>query len=143
MADRDAEWIAYYGADWGFRDWILEAVARLPQKVCDFACDRCMFLSVGRSVLGMVVPARIATHAVERRTRNMWLILLEEDLTEEDAHSIIAHEIAHAWLRHDRLDGDPDPSVEEAVRQVKQWGFTGLGADEELQRELWDMPQEK
>ena len=74
----------------------------------------------------------------------MWLILLEENLTEKDARSIIAHEIAHAWLGHNRLAADTDASVEiEAVRQVKQWGFTGLGADEELQREVWNIPQEK
>ena len=67
MADLEsvADRIAYYGEDDRLLRWIVESVARLPQEVSEFACGRCRFLSVGRSALGMVVPASIATHAYD------------------------------------------------------------------------------
>jgi hypothetical protein len=132
--------IAYYGEDDRLLRWIVETVARLPQEAREFACERCRFLSVGRSAQGMAVPAGIATHAYEKRTRNMWLILLEEELRDEHAHSIIAHEIAHAWLGHDRFTADASVEVETAEK-VRKWGFTGLGADVGFQREHWNLPQ--
>ena len=47
-----------------------------------------------------------------------------------DLETVIAHEVAHAWLGYD--DDDLAYSWEEAeVRaQVREWGFKGVGADE-------------
>ena len=47
-----------------------------------------------------------------------------------DAPSIVAHEIAHAWLRHDRLSLDVTSECEgEAAALTLEWGFDGLGTD--------------
>ena len=134
--------LAYFGEDTRLHRWIVQTVARLPEEVRDFACERCRFLSVGRSALGMVIPADIATHALEECTCNMWLILLEEELPEDDAHSIIAHEIAHARLGHNRFTADASVEILTAEK-TKEWGFTGLGADVEFQRKFWNLPRKE
>jgi hypothetical protein len=126
--------LMHYGEDRQIRRWIVETVARLPQEACEFACDRCVFLSIGRTVQGLTLPAHIATHVREKRTRNMWFVLLDERLPDDDAHSIIAHEVAHALLRHDFVDADvPLEAYAEAeasvAEKVKEWGFTGQGAE--------------
>ena len=80
----------------------------------------------------MTVPGKIASHDLERRTRNMWLILLHEKLPVDEECSIIAHEIAHAWLGHDKLSLNFPPSSEvDAAILTGSWGFTGRGADPE------------
>jgi hypothetical protein len=61
----------------------------------------------------------------------MWVILLDENIPEEDRESAIAHEVAHARLGHDRLGEMPDDCETQAANLVKEWGFTGKGADAE------------
>ena len=47
----------------------------------------------------------------------------------------VAHEIAHAFLRH--REGDPTECEVEAARLAQQWGFTGPAADPDYARWLW------
>ncbi len=98
--------LMYYCDDTDTKKLISETISLLPEDVADFATDRCRFLSVGRDAYGMVFPGSIGVDPYTKRTRNVWLILLSENLKKKDAHSIVAHEIAHAWLQHDRMSPD-------------------------------------
>ena len=67
-----------------------------------------------------------ATTVSPRAHRNRWLILLFKPFDPElDPYSIIAHEIAHAWLGHHQ-ENTPEHE-EQAEKQVKKWGFAGCG----------------
>ena len=63
----------------------------------------------------------------------MWLVLLDEriaDEGEDEAMGVIAHEIAHVWLKHNRLEDTSAPECEiEAANLTKTWGFNGRGAE--------------
>lgn len=88
--------------------------------------------TVGVAIWGITLPGRLGVHAVDHKTRNMWLVVLQkgENLSDEDADSIIAHEIAHAWLRHDRYRMDIGIEGEaQAANQTRDWGFSGIGTD--------------
>jgi hypothetical protein len=123
--------LSYYGDDDHLRARIAFVLARLPDDFVAFAIGRCSFLSVGRATTGMVLPGRLGVRGTERRSRDCWLILLDEDMP--DDNSIIAHEIAHAWLRHDRLSGDDQQTWErDAAELAKSWGFVGRGTDVEF-----------
>jgi hypothetical protein len=108
---------------------LAETLLCLPEEVAQFACDRCRFIS-SSGCYGMVLPGRLGVHPDTRAPEDdLWLILLASDLPEADAHSIVAHEIAHAWLGHDRLSPDLTPECEvEAATLTAQWGFSGIGA---------------
>ena len=93
--------IAYYGDDPELGIAITETVTGLPKNIWEFVIETCAFLSVGETCNGMVVAGRIGVHPRERRSRNMWLVILAENMLSDDKYSIIAHEIAHAWLKHD------------------------------------------
>jgi len=123
--------LSYYGEDQHLFDCIVRTVQKLPDQVAHFAIDRCRFLSVGRSCWGMTMPAYIATHNVEKRTRNIWLILLEELIPDDEIDSAIAHEIAHAWLKHDRMGDFPEDGEIAAANLTRRWGFSGKGTDPE------------
>lgn len=73
---------------------------------------------------------------VELVKQQIWLILLDEKIAHniepENAQSIIAHEIVHAWLGHDRHSPDIPKDCEiQAATLTGQWGFQGLGSDVE------------
>ena len=133
---------------------LLRTVERLPDGVQEFVCERCVFLALADH--GMVLPGRITyphfaetaemvekappnasfsklTDYVEEheRTAPKWIVLLQG--TPSDDESILAHEIAHAYLGHDRLaiyDGDEAGHAEMAACELtKSWGFQGLGTD--------------
>ena len=95
-----------------------------------FALDRCTFTSVGHDIVGMTLPGRIGVHSAERRSRNVWIIVVLDQELGEEFQTTIAHEIAHAWLGHDRCGELPDDCEEQAAKLAKSWGFTGHGADE-------------
>jgi hypothetical protein len=122
--------LPYYGDDDALMRVIVDALMMLPCEVRAFALEHCCFLSIGRANLGMVLPGRIATDPVRRRTRGRWFVLLAEDLPEGDAHGIVAHEVAHAWLGHDRLSPEcPQDCEEQTAGLTRDWGFSGKGAD--------------
>jgi hypothetical protein len=120
--------LAFYGEDAETRLRIIRVLYQLPEDVISFVLDRCSFLSVGRTTSGMVLPGKIGVHAQEKRSRNCWLILLDE--REIDDESVIAHEIAHAWLGHDRISAyDTEIWEIDAANLTKSWGFEGRGSD--------------
>ncbi len=122
--------LAYHGEDEIMRRVIAETITRLPEEAAAFALDRCYFASVGRTCYGMTLPGRVGRHGIEKRTHNMWFILLDERLPAEDAHGLVAHEIAHALLKHDRLSSEcPDDCETQAAKLTRQWDFSGKGAD--------------
>ena len=123
--------LLYYSDNETIRVLIIATICRLPDEVAEFALDRCNFVSIGEegTGYGIVLPGRIGVHPGERRSKNIWIIVLAENLPDEDSHSIIAHEIAHAWLGHDRVGEIPEDCETQASDLVRQWGFTGRGAN--------------
>lgn len=121
----------HHGDDEALNSAIVETIGRLPEDVAEFALEHCIFLSVGRAAYGMTLPGRVVTRRSRwKTTRNQWLILLAEDVPDDDLPSFIAHEIAHAWRKDDRLSPDlPDDCETETALLVKSWGFEGRGAD--------------
>ena len=88
---------------------ITEVVARLPEPVASFVRAHCAFLSLG------------VGHTAGWRGP-FWLIVLRDDLTPADIHapSLVAHQIAHAWLQHDEDQADDERHVAALIRT---WGF--------------------
>lgn len=132
--------LAYFGDHAPLQQTIVETIARLPDEVAEFALERCRFISVGESLFGVVLPGRIgvdhyrgrpAGHYSEALPADNWIIVLADPLPDEGAHSIVAHEIAHAWRGDDRLGNPPDDCEEATARLTAEWGFSGLGADAE------------
>ena len=123
------EEVAYYGDDPELHLWIRRTLIKLPVEVARFVIDRCSFASVGRVNFGLILPGRIGVHVVERRSRNTWVIILSENLPASEEESVIAHEIAHAWLGHDRLAEMSNDVEIEAANLTKKWGFSGRGAN--------------
>lgn len=100
-------------------DIVRGTLGRLPADVLEFALEKCAFASVGSEV-----PAQVI------RPTDRWLVLLSEYGYEGQpavSETVVAHEIAHAWLGHEESDDDKEREVRALVRS---WGFTGHGADE-------------
>ena len=88
----------------------------MPADARQFALDHCIFVSVGSSSPAQVLPPT-----------DRWTVLLEEgqpSVTE----SVVAHEVAHAWLGHEGQN--TDEQERDARSLARSWGFTGLGADD-------------
>lgn len=121
-AERPADEVRYYGFDQIVRTTIMETVRRLPAVVAKFAVEQCSFVSVGRTCWGMVIPKN-----APEITANKWLVVLDAAMPRRERHSIVAREIAHAWLGHDRLSPGFDPASEvQAHSLVTSWGFKGI-----------------
>jgi hypothetical protein len=120
--------LSYHGESLDIHRQIIETILRLPEKVAGFAVENCRFISVGEAIYGITLPGRIATN-LRRTTRNVWIIVLSENCNEKDIHSIIAHEIAHAWRKDDRLANTPEDCENQTANLVRDWGFTGCGAN--------------
>ena len=149
--------LQYYGDDDKLLARIIQTIARLPEEIAQFAIDQCVFLSIGTLNIAMTFPGTVSlgrnriaafdeSYNHLKLWENMWLILLEEDPRErmpgdieklgeelglEDVQSIIAHEIGHALLAHDRLGESPEDCETQAAQLTKSWGFSGKGADAE------------
>lgn len=116
--------IRYYGSDKLIRDTIIETVRRLPAGVAKFVIEQCSFVSVGRTCWGMVIPKNAPEISAKQ-----WLVVLEEGMPRRTRHSIIAREIAYAWLGFDRLSPECDPASDvQAHGLTAAWGFKGLRA---------------
>lgn len=127
-----ARYVHYYGEDPDIERAIVAVFVKLPIEVIDFIFRKCAFLSVGRSCLGMVVPQMLAQTNPED-VKGRWLILLEERTPKRQIKSVIAHEIAHAWLEHNHLSlACPKECEIQVALLAKQWGFKGWGADEDF-----------
>jgi hypothetical protein len=94
---------------------------RLPDEVQRFAGETCAFVAVGDDIQAQTLQPNI----------HKWLIIVRES---ENRESVIAHEIAHAFLGHTRgaeFPPDEESRIESEARTlVRAWGFTGKGADE-------------
>lgn len=121
--------LAYYGENPAMQSLIAETVAHLAEEVRVFALDRCRFVSVGIGATGITLPGRIGVHYLEQESRNCWVIVLDDRVPHDQMHAMIAHEIAHAWLGHDRLGEPPEDCERQAALLAKKWGFQGNGAD--------------
>jgi hypothetical protein len=123
--------LAYHGESSDIHTQIIETISRLPKKVAKFAVENCCFISVGEAIYGIALPGRIGTKNtnLRRTTRNAWIIVLSENCNEKDIHSIIAHEIAHAWRKDDRLARPPEDCEIQTANLTRDWGFTGCGSD--------------
>lgn len=135
---------------------IIETLARLPKEIREFVCDHCRFLSIGRSANAVVLNGSLALpfplnfpegirsaielgRIEELLSNPPKLILLSELMIDkyeqEDVISVVAHEIAHAYLGHEPcLEPDFSLAAErevEACALASQWGFSGRGTDAE------------
>jgi hypothetical protein len=100
---------------------ILEVASALPPNVARFAMSQCTFIGFDRHTRGLALRAY-------RVQRGGSLIVLDEMASIWDLHSIVAHELAHAWLHHDGRD-ESGTHEREACALVQEWGFNGIGAD--------------
>ena len=128
--------LMYWGEDPDLSARIVGVMSQLPDRVAAFALERCGFVSVGRASLGITLPGRIGVH--NGRSRNVWIIVLDEKMSPKDVNGVIAHEIAHAWRGDDRLGMTPKDCEVKTAQLVKEWGFTGIGADVKFHAE-WSM----
>ncbi len=123
--------VFYGGENTEMQLWIQSTLTKLPEEVAVFAIDRCRFISIGWGVAGLTFPGRIGVDDYESPL-NVWIIVLDDNISSEHVESVIAHEIAHAWLGHDRIGDIPDDCEVVAANLTKEWGFTGHGADAEF-----------
>ncbi|MGD2217931.1 MAG: hypothetical protein PVJ64_14330 [Gemmatimonadales bacterium] len=105
---------------------ITETLMRLPERPREYALDNCFFLGVG---YGMCVGTSIVCMTGREVPPKKFLVVVRDEIPDDDVHSVIAHEIAHAWLGHDMGPNVPQSGEVEAAKLVAEWGFTGIGAD--------------
>jgi hypothetical protein len=85
---------------------LLNTFVRLPEEVYEFAVEKISF-HAGQSQMVQV-----------KEMRKPYMIILKRT----DSESLIAHEIAHAYLSHTQAKGRLDQEVQ-ADELRKQWGF--------------------
>ena len=120
--------LRYYGNGPDIRRVIAETISRLPEEIARFSLGRCLFICLGRGMAGTTLTARI----IENRKRDHIIVLSEIQLRLldlETALSVIAHEIAHAWLNHSSRWRRLGHSEALACLQTGEWGFKGYPAD--------------
>lgn len=118
----------YFGEDDDLKRSISEVFLRLPEDVRDYLLEECHVISAGKILFGTVWPTEILANGPHNFKK--WLIVFSENLPEdmEYKHSIIAHEMAYAYLKHDRLSETLTREVEkEAFILTGEWGFNGIG----------------
>lgn len=109
------------------RSCIVRAMQKIPNEVREFVYDKCAFAAVGVGG-GQTIHLPSQTKEPSRP----WLFLLCDSKLDAEYQSVIAHEIAHGWLKHKARLGLT--SLEEAIKEetaacslAKQWGFIGTG----------------
>jgi hypothetical protein len=95
---------------------ILKTLQRLPKEVQEFVYENCSFKEIE--------PDSGHAFSMKKNRRLTWLILLGSQADE----SLIAHEIAHAWLGHHHalryeIAGNCIPQEIAAWTAVKEWGW--------------------
>ncbi len=110
--------LKYYGYSKNLYINIVETIYRLPADVQEYVLDNCVFLGVGDTTIGTVLHGKYI--------KGNWIVNLLESVDK----CSIAHEIAHAFLEHDRLS-PPNDCEQRACELTAQWGFSGKGADYE------------
>lgn len=138
----------YFGQDMVMRATLAQVLTRVPESVREFVLGKCVITSsVEPRFGGIVWKAQVPKQALDS-PHEFWLIVLSElawsagmDMVrrkglKEVAKSqnerwrhIIAHEIAHAYLGHDRMNPDlPEDTEAEADRLAARWGFANSDA---------------
>jgi hypothetical protein len=117
---RKANLARYLSNDSGTHSALVRALSRLPDDALEFVVDKCAFFSIGGGSNGQCLPSRFTGEAE-------WLILIDNDAP--DLETVIAHEVAHAYLGHGLEDATKEETEKQAREQVRAWGFTGKGAD--------------
>jgi len=139
---------------------LISTIRKLPKEIREFALDNCFFLSMEEGLNGTVVAGSHGSNIhwpmlkhledqekikrinnLERKWRT--IVLLDYKIaSDDDVDSIIAHEIAHAYLGHDHMmlgevenkevNGQSVPVLKleyAAYKLTASWGFRGRGAD--------------
>lgn len=146
--------IPYFGLNEVMRMSLAQVLTHIPESVREFVLEKCVITTSAEPLLGGVVwKAQIPKRALDS-PHEFWLIVLSElvwsvgsgilrgqslkDATKgqkerwkkatkkqnERWRHIIAHEIARAYLNHDRMNLElPEDTEAEANRLVAQWGF--------------------
>jgi len=92
-----------------------------PPKLAASGADWPARGATGGATNGQCLPSRFVADAD-------WLIVLDD--RSPDLETVIAHEVAHAYLGHSIADPLSDDETErQASEQTRSWGFTGLGSD--------------
>jgi Zn-dependent peptidase ImmA (M78 family) len=111
----------YYDDDDSIRKSIAEAFIKLPEDVRDYILEECLIVSAGGDLYGTVWPSDIMKNS--SGNNRSWIIILSENMPEDDKVSIIAHEMAHAYLKHDKLSETATAEVDRSLPVSYEVGF--------------------
>ncbi len=112
------------------RELLDNAISRLPSQARQWIITQVNFVVVGSAHgHGQTLPQRfLRGGSGYPDPGELWVVFLSEDgllgVDVEEAHSLVAHEAAHAYLGE-------SASERSVAEQVREWGFTGAGADPE------------
>jgi len=95
---------------------IVETLLKLPSEVAEFVLARCAFVSMTEEYLGSVLHARILRGAD-------WVIFIGPGVSTGQAQSVVARQIAYAWLRYDNYGLLPSDHKSETHALIREWGF--------------------
>jgi hypothetical protein len=104
---------------------VKRVLAQSPDDVRAFVIDHSLFIEF-----------HAEAHALCLDSEGRWVIVLKIPYDPVEMPATVAHDIAHASLRHQREGRTIDREVEAAVL-AQRWGFTGGGADPAYQRFVW------
>jgi hypothetical protein len=118
--------LVYVGENPATEAALVKTINALPEAIQHFVLERCAFASVGK-VLGITLPGSLRSWPGAEAAE--WLIVLRDNEDTDAFAAIIAHEIAHAWLRHNYFE-DQGIAVENAAAALAaSWGFRGAATD--------------
>jgi hypothetical protein len=129
---------------------IATALTRLPEEVRDFVVreQRVRIVCTPPSgIYGQTFRSEVFACPQLNRWKEgdpppkiepRWVVLITQDaydLPDNDVQTLVAHEVAHAWLGQVHIGGCTgeleDTPEEQAVRaKAREWGFTGYSARE-------------
>ena len=124
----------YYGDNGRIRSEIVNVLLEVPEQVANFACQRCIFISINGEYDGRCHELDVPPGPLVR-PHAFWLIELSETICcarsfryRKYAQALfrynIAHELAHAYLDHQEVSSEDEAEREaEANRLAMQWGF--------------------
>ncbi len=110
------------------REIVKAVVDRLPADVRDFVDDRCQFVCPSGSSNGQMIELHGSRWLIILMP--LWRCALDNGLSLH-ADSIIAHEIAHAWLAVSERDQSLWSNEVAVWAQVDNWGFDVMESGEE------------
>lgn len=115
---------------------VTQALMRIPDEVREFVYETCRFTAICNTT--------VYRNIKEYRNYSWHIFLSGDYIDDDDYQSIIARQIAHAYLGHNKKGGYMSPEIEEALKYereacalVKKWGFVGSGAEVDEQLIKW------